>query len=303
MPITIRNIDKEKDLEAFVEFINLAHEDYPDHQDVSKEYVVKYIFESPDFDDRMNFLAFDGHRLIGRGRGDLETDVDGSVTLQIIPEYRSDELRDMLYEKVINHLAKRKLKTIRTQAYTKFNEQIHFFEGKGFQDKWRHYSMTRDMGQPLQEIKCSNIEIMVPDLDKEYKEVRDTIDMGFSDTMDSTEEMMVNFDEFANEEWFLKDGIIVAKDDKGKMMGVCVASIHPAMKDRGHIPWLAVLKNHRGKGLGKALLLSGLAWLKDNDTKEAILSVEIDNPNALNLYKSCGFKVNSELRIMEKKLS
>ncbi|MDO9536704.1 MAG: GNAT family N-acetyltransferase, partial [Thermoplasmata archaeon] len=176
-----------------------------------------------------------------------------------------------------------------------------FYKGRGFQDKWTHYSMKRDMGKPIQKIEVQDgITIRVPDIEKEYAVIRSTIAEGFSDTMDSTDEMMMNFDEFTKEDYFSKDGIVAAVDQEGRMLGVCTAAIHPAMKDMGHIPWLAVLKESRGKGIGKALLLSSLAWLRENGAKQTILSVS--NPNALKLYTKIGFKIESEMKFLEKKL-
>ena len=302
MPITIRNINKETDVDNFVEFLNLAHADYPDHKDATKEYVQEYIFGDKDFDEKLNFLAFDGNRLIGRGRGDYETKVDGFVTLQIIPEYRSEKIMDMLYDIVIKQLASRKLATIRTMVYGKFPHQIHYFEEKEYKEKIKLFSMKRDMKNPVPKIDIPNMIISVPDLKKEYQEVRDTIDIGFSDTMNSTEEMMMNYDNLLKEDYFLDDGIIIARDENNNMLGACVAAIHPAMKDTGHIPWLAVLKEHRRKGLGKALLCSSLVWLEKKKIKTTNLSVEVSNPNALKLYNNCGFEVKSEMNFMEKKL-
>ena len=70
------------------------------------------------------------------------------------------------------------------------------------------------------------------------------------------------------------------------------------------LPWLAVLKGHRGKGLGKALLLSGLEWFSVQEgIKKAELAVDLDNPNALKLYKGIGFEVITESIMLEKKLA
>jgi len=303
MSITIRNINRETDLEKFTEFLNLAHADYPDHKDATKEFVKEYVFGAKDFDENLNFLAFDGKRLIGRGRGDYETERDGFVSLQIIPEYRSKELMDILFDKVSKKLASRELSSIRTIVYAKFNDQIQFFKNMGFEKKFNFYSMNRDMNIPIQNIEISDqITIYVPDIEKEYDNIRNTIEIGFSDTMDCTEEMMVQYDKFTKESYFKKEGIRVLKDADGNMLGACIAAIHPADKDKGHIPWLAILRKHRRKGLGKALLLSNLMWLKENEAIRTVLSVEVENPNALNLYKSCGFEIKSELKFLEKKL-
>ncbi|MBA3044925.1 MAG: GNAT family N-acetyltransferase [Candidatus Thermoplasmatota archaeon] len=301
--VRIRNLNKKEDLENYTEFINLAHADYPGHKDMSVELVGQYIFGAPDFDEKAHFLAIEGSRIVGTANGDLESEEAGFISMFILPEYRFKGLEEIFYETVAEYLTSKDMKFLRTMVHAQFVGMMEFYREREFNDKWTHYSMTRDMDNPIPEIKISDdITIHVPDLENEYDAVRTTIATGFSDTMDSTDEMMMNFDEFTKEEYFSKDGIVAAKDANGRMFGVCIAAIHPAMKDTGHIPWLAVLKEHRGKGHGKALLLSSLAWLKENGVKQTSLSVELGNPGALKLYRSVGFEIESEMKFLEKKL-
>ena len=100
MSISIRNINKETDLEIYVELYNLAHADYPEHRPLSIEIAKRYVFDDPDFDEKFIFLAFDGSKVIGRARGDMETETVGFISTLILPEYRSKELEEMLYDKV-----------------------------------------------------------------------------------------------------------------------------------------------------------------------------------------------------------
>lgn len=60
----------------------------------------------------------------------------------------------------------------------------------------------------------------------------------------------------------------------------------------GGIYGLEVLPNYRGKGYGRELLVLSIRELKENNAKLITLQVETNNKNALNLYKSCGFKEN-----------
>ncbi len=57
----------------------------------------------------------------------------------------------------------------------------------------------------------------------------------------------------------------------------------------GGIYGLGVLPEHRGKGLGRAILLGAIAQLKAANATEIMLQVAAENAAALNLYKSCGF--------------
>ena len=85
MSITIRNINKEKDLENFVEYQNLAHADYPGYQDLTVKVAKQYIFDAEDFDVKGNFLALEGPRIIGRGRGDVHANF-GTMIINVLPE-------------------------------------------------------------------------------------------------------------------------------------------------------------------------------------------------------------------------
>lgn len=55
-------------------------------------------------------------------------------------------------------------------------------------------------------------------------------------------------------------------------------------------------REFRGKGFGRALLLSAVKKLKESQTSAIMLQVAAENATALNLYKSCGF---SETSVMD----
>lgn len=301
--IQIRNINKGTDLEKFTGFFNLAHADYPGHIDYSTDTVKHYIFEDPDFVEKGIFLAIKDSKIVGSANADVESEEAGFISMLILPEYRFKGLEEVLYDTAAEYLASKGMKFLRALVHAQFTDLMEFYRERGYNDKWTHYSMKRDMSAPIPNfIIPKGVAIHVPDMEEEYDVVRATIADGFSDTMDSTEEMMMNFDDVIKEEFFQREGILVAKNASGKMLGVCVAVIHPAMKDIGHIPWLVVLKENRGNGIGKALLLSVLVWLSGKGTNQTSLSVELGNPNALNLYTSAGFEIVSELKILEKKL-
>ena len=58
----------------------------------------------------------------------------------------------------------------------------------------------------------------------------------------------------------------------------------------GSIVDLIVGENHRGKGIGKALLEKIISSLKKKGCKQIEIQVQVENKNALGLYKSLGFK-------------
>jgi ribosomal protein S18 acetylase RimI-like enzyme len=64
------------------------------------------------------------------------------------------------------------------------------------------------------------------------------------------------------------------------------------VEDTGGIYGLEVLPAYRGKGYGRELLIRSINKLKESKVNSINLQVETENINALNLYKSCGFKEN-----------
>ncbi|MEN8907960.1 MAG: GNAT family N-acetyltransferase, partial [Clostridiales bacterium] len=67
----------------------------------------------------------------------------------------------------------------------------------------------------------------------------------------------------------------------------------------GGIYGLGVLPKYRKKGYGREILILSIEKLKEKDTKDIMLQVSVKNKNALNLYKSCGFKEVSTMDYYE----
>ena len=104
-----------------------------------------------------------------------------------------------------------------------------------------------------------------------------------------------------NEDWFDEKGFFVAQD-KDQLIGFCWTKIHGghshshlAGEDHhdhapiGEIYVTAVSNKYAGKGIGKALTITGLNYLKYQGLNSAMLYVDEDNKMAVNLYKSLGF--------------
>lgn len=76
--------------------------------------------------------------------------------------------------------------------------------------------------------------------------------------------------------------------------GVTVGKVHLQMADGvGGIYGLGVLPAFRRQGFGRAILLMAAKRLREEGACEIMLQVVLDNANALNLYKSCGFSETS----------
>ena len=92
------------------------------------------------------------------------------------------------------------------------------------------------------------------------------------------------------EPWFNPDGFFVATHE-GAMIGFHWTKQH--QDQLGEVYVLGVAPWASGRGLGKALLLTGLRWLQDQGCSRVKLYVEADHRAAIELYLTYGFTTAS----------
>lgn len=63
-----------------------------------------------------------------------------------------------------------------------------------------------------------------------------------------------------------------------------------ALARKGHIVSVAVLEEHRGKGVGTGLILASQAEMVKKSVTECYLEVRISNAQAIALYQRVGYK-------------
>lgn len=98
------------------------------------------------------------------------------------------------------------------------------------------------------------------------------------------------------EAWFDPAGFLMAVDGPEEhLAGFCWTKIHPADASGlalGEIYVIATDPERQGQGLGKALVLSGLARLAEQGVRVAMLYVDASNEAAVGLYRHLGFDVH-----------
>ncbi len=299
---TIRSFIQGKDEEVWLKIYNAAYKEYDDFRPSTMEDMEK-TEKSPNFDATGRFIA----EWNGEPVGCVNAYVDkkreekkGFIrTLAVIPEFRRRGIGKTLVEKAIESLRERGMKCV--EAWTEKDRVAckSLFESMEFQ-LIRVFSHMRS---PLKTIP-SNIG--------EHKEVKiRAMQMNMDDikllTWLENETFKEHFDfrpeTFEETKYFVEtrpwcdiaEYFFAYLDDKpvGHVgAGIDTKFIKYKGIRRGWIMTIGVLKPLRIKGIGTALMLHALKFLKSKGMKEAELGVDDSNPTkAIELYKKVGFKV------------
>jgi [ribosomal protein S18]-alanine N-acetyltransferase len=100
----------------------------------------------------------------------------------------------------------------------------------------------------------------------------------------------------------LPESFIVAETNQ-KIVGYIMCKIEFGFSNfrrlgfvkKGHVVSVAVLQEHRGKGIGRSLLLEAINGLAGRKCDEIYLEVRASNSLAIKMYQSIGFLIKSRL--------
>ncbi len=90
------------------------------------------------------------------------------------------------------------------------------------------------------------------------------------------------------EDWFDAAGFLLAVDEADRLLGFHWTKIHP--DGSGEVYVVGVDPATQGGGLGRALTLAGLHYLRDVGCTQVMLYVEGDNGAAIAVYERLGFE-------------
>jgi len=104
-----------------------------------------------------------------------------------------------------------------------------------------------------------------------------------------------NLAERMGEPWFDPEGLLLAVDSSGALLGFHWTKQHSAAL--GEVYVVGIDPAAQGRGLGKLLTLAGLHHLADRGMSEVLLYVESDNHPAVATYTRLGFE-RAETHVM-----
>lgn len=236
------------------------------------------------------------NQVIGYAHLDKTDQVAGpSVELIIHPEHRGSGIGSVLLKAAIEVCGKK----IRLWSHGDLPQARALAEANNFIKVRTVIQMSKELTE-VSPIKCDyEIRSFLPDLDN--KAWLDLNNQAFNNHPEqgnwSDADLLIRL----NEDWFDEKGFFVAQDRK-ELIGFCWTKIHGGHSHShfsgddhhdhapiGEIYVTAVSGKYVGKGIGKALTITGLNYLKYQGLNSAMLYVDEDNQIAFNLYKSLGF--------------
>lgn len=242
--------------------------------------------------------AEDGGEEILAGEADYGPTPDNRhawAWMHVHPAYRLRGIGGALYGGIVRYAAESKGPAATFTPNKQATLLIEFLERRGYTTERYFWDMQLPADVEVDEKPVLppgfSVRTFVPGQDEEvFMQVRN---VSFAEHYGSSQRTPEEIREMTTQPNFRPEGLFFAFDGD-KVAGFCLTAIHPDECERrgegvGHIDLLGTVPEARGRGVGRALLLTGIEYLR-REVPIVELDVEGKNSSALALYKSVGFR-------------
>lgn len=306
----------ESNLEAMARVYNLSQRSHPFHRRITPGEMRAMTFGSEGYDAAGAWIVFQNGEPVAFGDAVIEKTAistgtnEGFIGIEVAHDHRGRGIEQELLSRALSYLTVAGIGKTRAWSYEKDAWRRNLLEENGFKSSRRFYSMVCGGGAPERDFDPPEgivfshhmySDISDDDLSALVAIINETFNdhYGFTPTTvsqemgyrDSTEDLI---------------SVTYAMSDR-KIVGFCVSEDSLAFnKERnareGWIDLVGVVKDLRGKGLGRALIADGMRWLSGRGITTIRLGTDAENRKALELYSSMGFEVALENFVYEKKI-
>jgi ribosomal protein S18 acetylase RimI-like enzyme len=301
--LKIRPFVEGQDESIYIDIMNRAMKELPDFTPMTLA-DAEMEKNAPNSDKRGRFFAEWNENPVGFIYAYLDTKREDKLGYMdgpyIVPEFRRKHIGTFLAETAIQNFKDRGINKFESTARNTNIPAQKFLEKFGFR-MYRVFSRMRRSLSDLPENVGENKDIKIVDIGTgdEALKMENTL-------MNEVMKEHFNFRPMTIEEtqYYTRE-----QEKQGVKyndflafinivpVGIMITVIDPREIEhqKKNIAWLAVLgvlKPHRSKGIGKALMIHAMKFLKEQGMEEAMLGVDDTNiTNAMKIYESLGFEV------------
>lgn len=253
-----------------------------------------------DLGDIEGMLAIEGSDRIvaeddGRVIGYADVGANGEVETVVLPTYAgARDLQRQLLDWVVTRATERQVGRLEHFAGTSPDGAGTLLAGAGFEHARTIWRMARGITGPLDApVWPAGVSLRPFDRERDDREVWQVVMTSFAGTFGSHPRP---FEEWAT--LVLDQGYdVVCAIANGALIAVATTDVR---QGDGHVGQLGVLPEHRGRGLGLALLQECFRRDAAAGLSQTTLTVDGDNAQARRLYEKAGMSVVTEYRRWER---
>jgi mycothiol synthase len=253
------------------------------------EHVWLHVRDGGDAADQ-HLLAYDADQLLGYAHLDTTDPIEGpSAELAVAPTHRRHGVGRSLVEHLLTTTGGR----LRLWAHGEQAGAADLARAMGFRESRALWQMRRSLLSPLDHVQLpANIHLRTFDPQLDRESWLGLNQRAFAHLPDQANWTIEDLDKRMAEPWFDSAGFILA-ETQGELCGFNWTKVHGhhhhGHEDIGEIYVIAVDPRFHGQGLGRALTVAGLKYLRSVGLRQAMLYVDARNTAAIRLYEGLGF--------------